>query len=81
MFLSVRETRIENRGLVPSVNSLSLAGIYPRVAPLSLRARQIRPATLFHSRNWLRTRRPIKRRKPRATARTRIKIAAFLEAR
>jgi hypothetical protein len=35
------------------------------------------PATLFHSRNWLRTRWPIKS----ITARTRIKIAAFVEAR
>lgn len=36
-------------------------------------------ATLFHSRNWLWTRWPIK--SATATARTRIKIAAFLEAR
>lgn len=37
------------------------------------------PATLFHSRNWLWTRWSIKN--ATATARTRIKIAAFLEAR
>jgi len=39
----------------------------------------VRPVTLFHSRNWLWTRWPIK--SATATARTRIKIAAFLEAR